>query len=588
MAPISQSKGKVLVLGDDLRSFLSVIRSLGRRGLRVEVGWCAPDCPARFSRYVSRFHVLPPYSAKDSGWKLAFKRLLQSEDFDLVIPCDDPRIIPLQFNRAELEPLARIYLLEDRAFQITSNKLASQQLAKELGVPVPRSVQLSRVDGDRLEGFGLPLVLKPLSSFTHENILDRNRVRKAYSYEDAVAALDRMLIAGPVLVEENFLGRGVGVEVLANEGKILTAFQHQRVHEPLLGGGSSYRRVVPLHPELLEATRRLMRALDYTGVAMVEFKLDPATGRFVLIEINGRFWGSLPLALSAGADFPWFLYQMLVLGKREFPQRFKTNLYCRNWIADIDWFRSNLRADRTDPTLATLPLTKVLGEAWHLLTFKERSDTLVLDDPKPAWVEVRQWIRAKWIRLRCALSLRLLSIPPLRAWARRSARSALRTSHTVLFVCQGNICRSPFAEAFAGTMLNTGTTLRSFGFDPREGRSSPPEAQRAAAELGIDLSRHRSRLLTEEALQGAGAVFLFDAANYYRFATAFPAFRRKAHLLGLLDDAKAVTIADPWGSDPEAFLQTYRRIQDALAKAVSPASSDARSSRARAPAASGA
>src|SRR6266851_2609038 len=404
MAPISQSKGKVLVLGDDLRSFLSVIRSLGRRGLRVEVGWCAPDCPARFSRYVSRFHVLPPYSAKDSGWKLAFKRLLQSEDFDLVIPCDDPRIIPLQFNRAELEPLARIYLLEDRAFQITSNKLASHQLAKELGVPVPRSVQLSRLDSDRLEGFGLPLVLKPLSSFTRENILDRNRVRKAYSYEDAVAALDRMLIAGPVLVEENFLGRGVGVEVLANEGKILTAFQHQRVHEPLLGGGSSYRRVVPLHPELLEATRRLMRALDYTGVAMVEFK---------------------------------------------------TNLYCRNWIADIDWFRSNLRADRTDPTLATLPLTKVLGEAWHLLTFKERSDTLVLDDPKPAWVEVRQWIRAKWIRLRCALSLRLLSIPPLRAWARRSARSALRTSQTVLFVCQGNICRSPFAEAFAGTMLNT-------------------------------------------------------------------------------------------------------------------------------------
>src|SRR5229473_318873 len=150
MAQISQSKGKVLVLGDDLRSFLSVIRSLGRRGLRVEVGWCAPDCPARFSRYVSRFHVLPPYSAKDSGWKLAFKRLLQSEDFDLVIPCDDPRIIPLQFNRAELEPLARIYLLEDRAFQITSNKLASHQLAKELGVPVPRSVQLSRLDSDRL------------------------------------------------------------------------------------------------------------------------------------------------------------------------------------------------------------------------------------------------------------------------------------------------------------------------------------------------------------------------------------------------------------------------------------------------------
>ena len=61
-----------------------------------------------------------------------------------------------------------------------------------------------------------------------------------------------------------------------------------------------------------------MRALRYTGVAMVEFKVNAKTGEFVLIEINGRFWGSLPLAVAAGANFPLWLYQMWVENREDF------------------------------------------------------------------------------------------------------------------------------------------------------------------------------------------------------------------------------------------------------------------------------
>src|SRR5690606_38589075 len=100
---------------------------------------------------------------------------------------------------------------------------------------------------------------------------------------------------GGALVQENFTGSGVGVELLAYQGEVLVAFQHVRVHEPLEGGGSSYRRSAALHPQLLAASKALMKALDYTGVAMVEFKFNFNTGDWVFIEINGRFWGSLPL-----------------------------------------------------------------------------------------------------------------------------------------------------------------------------------------------------------------------------------------------------------------------------------------------------
>ena len=563
--------GKVLVLGDDVRSFLSVIRSLGRRGLDVHVAWCSANSPARFSRYVSEFHSLPAYSPGAPSWIERFKELLQRERFNLVVPCDDPRIIPLQFNRSELEPLARIYLLDNRAFQITSDKLASQELAGSLGIAVPRSARLDQfTSGIRrflgLRRFGLPLVLKPLSSFTQQNTVFRNRVRKAYSYAEAEILLARMLAGGPVLVEENFVGRGVGVEVLVHAGEVLTAFQHERVHEPLLGGGSSYRRSVPLHPPLFEASCSLMRALSYTGVAMVEFKLNPKTGRWVMIEINGRFWGSLPLALAAGAEFPWFLYQMLVLEKRDFPRQFRTGLYCRNWTADVDWLRANMHANRSDPTLATRPLTSVLGELRHLAAFRERSDTLVIDDPKPAWVELRQWAQAKWTRLRSSMATKLSSMPLLRARARRSARRALHSANTVFFVCQGNICRSPFAEALARRVFNHGATLLSAGFDKREGRATPPQAQEAAAQLGVDLSGHRSKTVTEELLRSADVIFLFDAANYCRLASEFPSARHKAHFLGIFDETQSVVIPDPWGSEQRAFLDVYRRIQRALAK----------------------
>jgi predicted ATP-grasp superfamily ATP-dependent carboligase len=405
---ISAPAGRVLALGSDTCAFLSVVRSLGRRGIAVEIGWCPPESPTRRSRYISAIHDLPMPGGDGATWLEPFVELIRARPFDLVIPCDDPTSLPIHVHRDQLEPHARFYLLPADTYETTASKHRTHELARRLGIPLPHEELVeTRSELERAAlRIGYPLVIKPDRSFTAQNLGHRNTHAKIRSRED----LARARIALPAIVAEHVDGQGVGVSVLAAEGATLVAFQHRREHEPPIGGGSAYRSSVPLDPQLLAAAAELMKALDYTGVAMVEFKVDPRTGRWFLMEINGRFWGSLPLALAAGVDFPYYLYDLLVNGRRVFPSDYQAGIYARNTSLDFTWTLENLRADRKDPILLTRPMRQVVRDALRLLTLHEHNDTLTLDDPLPGLAEIWAIIRTVVRHRREALS-RHVQIP---------------------------------------------------------------------------------------------------------------------------------------------------------------------------------
>ncbi|HXG05481.1 MAG TPA: hypothetical protein VNO23_18965, partial [Candidatus Binatia bacterium] len=339
---MTSTAGKVLVLGRDTRAFLSVVRSLGRRGLQVHVAWCEPGSAAACSRYVHALHPLPPPSLQDLAWRDGLLETLDRERFDFVIPCNDPSLIPLQLRRQDFAAFASsVYLLDDAVFRVVFDKLESYELARSLGIPVARRARLRRLDDlpAALASFPLPVVIKPRASFTPDRLERKHDVRWARSPLEAERHVRDLLPCGDVAVEAAVPGRGVGVEVLARDGEILVAFQHVRLHEPPAGGGSSYRCSTALDPDLLAATAAFLGALRYTGVAMVEFKADPETGTWVFIEVNARFWGSLPLALAAGVDFPFYLYRMWVHGERRFPTGYRAGVRCRNLMKDLAWVR---------------------------------------------------------------------------------------------------------------------------------------------------------------------------------------------------------------------------------------------------------
>lgn len=557
--------GRVLILGEDTRSFLTVIRSLGRAGLEIHVAWCPPTSPALRSRYISKIHWLRSYQDDDPAWLAEFLQLLRRESFDLVIPCHDSAILPLQQSREQLQKIARIYLLEDAAFEVAFNKQKTYELAETLGICLPRQ-RIVRSEPElaaAAEDFGFPLVLKPQASVELQDVSVHHKVVKLRNASDWKQALEALDARGSILIQENFEGVGVGVEVLCHNGDILTAFQHERLHEPLFGGGSSYRKSVPLDPALLAATEGLMRALHYTGVAMVEFKMNPTTRKWILVEINGRFWGSLPLSVACGIDFPRYLYEMLCVGRTQFPTVYDIKRYARNWLLDLYWLRGNLGGDRADPILMTVPLPRVARESLNIALLRESSDTMTWDDPAPALAEASQFLRSY-----CLPRVRRLGT--VRNYMQGRIRKAAVKARRILFVCKGNICRSPFAEAATRVLAHHRLEVRSAGYYPAPDRPCPEHALAAALEYGIDLSLHRSHLLDAAAAEWADIILLFDYENEEALRARFPKAVVRSHYLGALNTGHALEIADPFSKDLDAFHATYRQIFELLERHLLP------------------
>lgn len=559
--------GKVLVLGQEDRAFLAVIRSLGRRGLEVHVGWCPADAVALKSRYVARVHELPRYTRDDDAWCRALVGLCERERFDLIVPTNDTTIMPLQAHRDVLEPHARVYLPSNEAYAICFDKGVTHDFAQGLDVPVPRQLRLTLpANLEAIPADWYPVVLKPLASFTLDDLDRKHFVRRVVRREDLAREIEYFRGARELLVQEFFQGTGVGVEMLAHEGRVLLAFQHLRVHERRGGGADSYRVSLPLRADMRDAATRMVAALRYTGVIMFEFKMNLETGAWVLLEINGRFWASLPLCLHAGADFPFHLYELLVEGRREFPQEYQAGVYCRNWTRDVIWLRENLRA----PHGEGVPIGTVLRELAGAFTGRESSDTFVLDDPAPGIEDVRRMVgrvgRRMWRGGRGAL----WALPPVRRVLATRARRAFRDARHILFVCKGNVCRSPFAEGYARSVMNHGVQVRSAGYLPRPARGVPVLGVEAARALGVELAEHRSSALDEAMVGEADAIFVFDDEARRRLAAAYPSSRDKTFPIGWLATDGPIEIRDPFGGGSDDFARVYRTIRRALDAAIGP------------------
>ncbi len=566
----SDHKPRVLVLDADMVPALTVSRSLSRRSCVVDVASHTPRPLSSFSKTVRSFFQYPdPLSATDQfvEWLSEQGR---SELYDLVIPVTERTLVPLSRCRDRLQHV-KIAMPAARSLEVALDKSLTLALADKVGVPRPRGVSLSALNEllELKDALRFPLVIKPARSIgSAEGGARQLQVSYAFDATELEAACAQALRFGPVLLQELFPGVGVGIELIARRGKIAYAFQHRRLHEvPLTGGGSSLRKSEPVTPQLLEASERLISALEWNGVAMVEFKLNPLSGEFCLMEINGRFWGSLALAVAAGADFPSMLLDLELDGDIRPSHPYENDVYCRLLSRDVHWYESFLRGG-TDTRIARIPHGwEVFKELRLFFNFRHRFDVQSICDPVPGLVDAGRILKDYIQRFFVLWEERKFSARQRRAWKRGEVSAALSRAASMLFLCYGNINRSALADVMVRPYAeDSGISVASAGFHQEAGRPADPVMVDVARQFDLEMNNIRSTCITARLLHESDIIFVMEKSHYDRVVAIDPAVADKVYLLGAHAGSAGlpVEIEDPYGLPRANYLACYQRIADAV------------------------
>jgi predicted ATP-grasp superfamily ATP-dependent carboligase len=310
-------QGTCIVVGVETQIGLAIIRELGRAGVRVIALSHDARALGLRSRHVQHAELIEPRSP---ALLLRLRALGERFGDCSLIMVSEANLQWLQQHRDELGPFIHPALPPAEALAVVLDKRRTLAQAAQLGIEVPLTEEpLSLADVERIAAtFPFPAVLKwkdpgAVSARLARQGLPLLKAEYVYSATELRDAAARYTPLGCwPLVQQYCRGQGLGQFFFVHQGQIIQRFQHLRVAEwPPEGGFSSVCDALPLaqHAHLQQQSEQLLQVIGWEGVAMVEYRLDPDSGKAVLMEINGRFWGSFPLAVHCGAGFAWLSHR---------------------------------------------------------------------------------------------------------------------------------------------------------------------------------------------------------------------------------------------------------------------------------------
>ena len=393
---------KVLVTDGNNRAALAITRSLGKSGYHVFVAGESKITLAGSSRYCIRSFSYSDPNKRPDQFRSEIIRLVRQNKIDILMPAAEMTTRECMKIKDTIKDQCTVPFHSYESVDLAASKYEVLKLAQMLDIPIPATYYLHTPAGLEnalrfCDKSGYPIVIKASRSrVTLSRSTSNSSTQYAYNASDL-----KHIVLGfeeaqyPLLIQERVQGDGVGIFSCFNQGEAIAYFSHRRIREkPPSGGVSVLRESFPIDPRLRDYSRRLLEALKWHGVGMVEFKKDNASGDYRLMEINGRFWGSLQLAIDAGVDFPLLLARIAVGLRVEPILHYDLNVRTRWLCGDIDALLAILfkPADQLHLPDNFPSKKKYLGEFFRVRKNDLNFEVLKLSDPKPWLLEAMRWL----------------------------------------------------------------------------------------------------------------------------------------------------------------------------------------------------
>jgi len=395
----------VLLTDGNERAALAAARSLVRAGFDVGVAATRGVTLAGVSRGVRRLRLSTDPFADPDAYAAEVGCLAQRLGTRVLLPVTDASVEAVLDYCPRRPSSVALPFPDLETYRKASDKAAMLEYARAAGLVVPETLVLAAAGAELPQSDFFPAVAKPHRSVVSwsaygdgersnsNNGAKNNQGRRhlAVRFVDTpdqcravLAALP--VSAFPVLLQRRIRGAGEGLFVLRWNGQIVAQFAHRRLREkPPEGGVSVYRESIAPSASLVDAGRRLLEALNWHGVAMIECKRDPETGRHVFMEVNGRLWGSLQLAIDAGVDFPTLLVRC-AMGESVRPcHAYRVGVRSRWFWGDVDQLYLRIRRGHGSRWSAVRDFLSAFLQGG-------RSEIWRWKDPAPFAVETLQWL----------------------------------------------------------------------------------------------------------------------------------------------------------------------------------------------------
>ncbi len=395
-----------LVLDGNLKSALAVVRSLGGRGITVSVGATRSTGMALHSRFATaRFTYPSPYTHQADFIEAVKDEAIRLGGKPVVYALSDATWLSLYVYRETLTPHMTLIFPDETSVDIAFDKAATYSLAHVSGVhTISTQAPVTHEEILRLSKIAeYPVVVKSRKSVTwKEGVGIFGTASFAQDADALVSQFETVaeVCGEPPLVQTCIYGEEYGVEMLTHKGKVFALTVHHRLRSLSPTGGASVLKETlgegDLYHELRGYAEMLVKKLVWSGPIMVEFKVDSDTRTPYLMEINGRFWGSLPLSVAAGADMPYLYFMYATTGKAPASVTFaREGIVSNHRMGDVMHL---LRVFFKHDVMRKLLYPKRLSALrdFFILPKGTVSDVWSLHDPKPSLMEIIDILKKLW------------------------------------------------------------------------------------------------------------------------------------------------------------------------------------------------